>query len=188
MYKWQEEIKYIIADVLHAKNPVACLEKYVNIPNAKKIIFILCDGNQETDFRKISYNYDQSKYNIVGIGNYKNTMVLSTAILRSKSDKIPINASHIVNIDSNIASMLPAILDKKREYINQDFFNLLIYIKEQKMDLSIKPYLLEDSLNSTGMKNMNKVHKCLLAFYTFSKSSLRELYSSSCIPRNFKVP
>ena len=29
MYKWQEEIKYIIADVLHAKNPVA---KTFNIP------------------------------------------------------------------------------------------------------------------------------------------------------------
>lgn len=29
MYKWQEEIKYIIADFLHAKNPV---EKTFKIP------------------------------------------------------------------------------------------------------------------------------------------------------------
>ena len=37
MYKWQEEIKYIIADVLHAKNSVA---KTFKIPGTSLYIFI----------------------------------------------------------------------------------------------------------------------------------------------------
>ena len=37
MYKWQEEIKYIIADVLHAKNSVA---KTFKIPQHLRNQFI----------------------------------------------------------------------------------------------------------------------------------------------------
>lgn len=50
------------------------------------------------------------------------------------------------------------------------------------MDLNISPYLLEDSLNSSGMKNEARAYECLLGFFSFSNLSLQQLYSLPCSP------
>lgn len=50
MYIWPKEIQQIIAEVLHAQNPITCLEKFKNYEPAKKITFLLFDGNQTTNF------------------------------------------------------------------------------------------------------------------------------------------
>lgn len=39
MYMWPKEIQQIIAEVLYAKNPIFCLEKFKNYEPAKKITF-----------------------------------------------------------------------------------------------------------------------------------------------------
>ena len=50
------------------------------------------------------------------------------------------------------------------------------------MNLNIFPYLLEDSLNSSGMKNEARAYECLLSFFCFSNLSLQQLYSLPCSP------
>jgi hypothetical protein len=56
MYIWPKEIQQIIAEVLHAQNPITCLEKFKNYEPAKKITFLLFDGSISpmiTTFRNI---------------------------------------------------------------------------------------------------------------------------------------
>lgn len=180
MYMWPKEIQQIIAEVLHAKNPIFCLEKFKNYEPAKKITFLLFDGNQTTNFRHIIHDYSLSKYSIVNLGNYANTAIITTSMLLDKKNISAIKTAYSVNIDSNIASMLPRILKSKP--IDPDFFNFLIYIKENDLDLNISPYLLEDSLNSSGMKNEARAYECLLSFFSFSNLSLQQLYSLPCSP------
>lgn len=50
------------------------------------------------------------------------------------------------------------------------------------MVLNISPYLLEDSLNSSGMKNEARAYECLLSFFCFSNLSLQQLSSLPCVP------
>ena len=180
MYMWPKEIQQIIAEVFHAKNPISSLEKFKNYEPAKKITFLLFDGNQTTNFRHIIHDYSLSKYSIVNLGNYANTAIITTSMLLDKKNITAIKTAYSVNIDSNIASMLPRILKSKP--IDPDFFNFLIYIKENDLDLNISPYLLEDSLNSSGMKNEARAYECLLSFFSFSNLSLQQLYSLPCSP------
>jgi hypothetical protein len=41
MYMWPKEIQQIIAEVLYAKNPIFCLEKFKNYEPAKKNNFFI---------------------------------------------------------------------------------------------------------------------------------------------------
>ena len=52
MYMWPNEIKEIVAEVLHAKNPRGCLEKFKYYEPANKITFLLFDGNPTNNFRE----------------------------------------------------------------------------------------------------------------------------------------
>lgn len=180
MYIWPKEIQQIVAEVIHAKNPISCLERFKHYEPAKKITFLLFDGNQTTNFRHIIHDYNLSKYSIVNLGNYANTAIITTHMLLDKKDIHAIKTVYSVNIDSNIASMLPMILKSKT--IDPDFLNFLIYIKEKNLDLNIFPYSLEDSLNSSGMKNEARAYECLLSFFSFSDLSLQQLYSLPCSP------
>ena len=68
MYMWPNEIKEIVAEVLHAKNPITCFKKHINFPSAKNITFVLFDGNQATNFTHITHDYALSKYSLVDFG------------------------------------------------------------------------------------------------------------------------
>ncbi len=68
MYMWPNEIKEIVAEVLHAKNPITCFKKHINFPSAKNITFVLFDGNQATNFTHITHDYALSKYSMVDFG------------------------------------------------------------------------------------------------------------------------
>lgn len=180
MYTWPEKIKQIIAEVLHAKNPIVCLEKFKHYEPANKITFLLFDGNHTTNFHSLIHNYNLSKYSIVNLGDYANTAILTTSMLLDTKVLTAIKTAYSINIDSNIASMLPRIL--KDKLIDPDFLNFLIYIKKNNLVLNIYPYLLEDSFNSSGMKNEARAYECLLSFFSFSNLSLQQLYSLPCVP------
>lgn len=180
MYMWPNEIKEIVAEVLHAKNPRVCLEKFKYYEPANKITFLLFDGNPTNNFHSMIHKYNLSKYRIVNLGDYANTIILTTSMLLSTQKLTAIKTAYVINIDSNIASMLPQIL--KNKPIDPDFLNFLIYIKETDLMLNLSPYLLEDSLNSSGMKNEALAYECLLSFFCFSNLSLQQLYSLPCIP------
>lgn len=49
MYMWPNEIKEIVAEVLHAKNPITCFKKHINFPSAKNIPVV------DTFYHKINY-------------------------------------------------------------------------------------------------------------------------------------
>lgn len=73
------------------------------------------------------HNYNLSKYSIVNLGDYANTAIVTTSMLLDTKELTAIKTAYSVNIDSNIASMLPRIL--KNKPIDPDFLNFLIYIK-----------------------------------------------------------
>lgn len=177
---WPKEIKQIIAEVLHAQNPITCLEKFKIYEPAKKITFLLFDGNQTTNFQHITHNYNLSKYSIVNLGNYSNTAIITTSMLLDKKAICAIKTMYSLNIDSNIVSLLPQLLKSKP--IDPDFLNFLVYIKKNNLDLNISPYLFEDSLNSSGMKNEIRAYECLLSFFSYCNLSLQQLYFLPCSP------
>lgn len=179
MYKWPNEVKQIIEGVLQVTNPVSYLEQYINNPYARYITFLLFDGNQVTNFKDISHEFCENKYNIVNLGCYEKTTVMNTSILSEKQDMLPIRAEYIINFDSNIASFLPQILKKKQ--IEDGFFDFLQYIKKNSLNLNLLPYVLEDSLNSTGMRNNARAYECLLSFFTFDRISIEELEALPCM-------
>lgn len=180
MYKWPNDIKQIVGSVLNSQNPVRCLEEYIDNTSAQDITFLLFDGNQTTSFSNVTHKYSQNKYRIVNLGNYNNTAVINTSILSAKQNLIPLKTSYVINLDSNIASLLPKII--KDSPIENDFLNFLKYIKSNNLNLSLSPYLLEDSLNSSGMKNNSRAYECLLGYFVFDRISLNELISLPSVP------
>jgi len=76
--------------------------------------------------------------------------------------------------------MLPKIIKDKP--LDNDLFSFLEFIKTNNLNLNLLPYLLEDSLNSTGMGNEASVYECLLSFFTFKRLSLTELNSLPMTP------
>lgn len=180
MYKWPNELKQIIEGVLQATNPVSFLEQYIDNACARDITFLLFDGNQVTGFKDISHEFCEHKYNIINLGCYEKTAVLNTSILSEKQEILPIRAKYLINLDSNIASFLPQILKKRN--IENGFFNFLQYVKKNNLNLSLLPYVLEDSLNSTGMRNNARAYECLLSFFIFDRISALELETLPCIP------
>ena len=160
MYIWPKEIQQIIAEVLHAQNPITCLEKFKNYEPAKKITFLLFDGNQTTNFQYITHDYNLSKYRIVNLGNYANTAIITTSMLLDKNDLTAIKTAYSVNIDSNIVSMLPQLL--KNKPITPDFLNFLVYIKKNNLDLNI--YLLNSLFLSIHIVHHKKFYTNHLLF------------------------
>lgn len=180
MYKWPDETKQIISEVLQASNPIECLKQFIYNPFAKDITFLLFDGNAETNFKSISHEFSLHKYNIVNLGCYERMILINTSILSAKQNSIPIRTEYLINLDSNIASFLSKII--KNNQIEDCLWNFLYYIKKNNLNLSMVPYVLEDSLNSTGMQNNDRAYECLLSFFTFDRVTLDEFKALPCIP------
>ena len=173
MYKCPDTVKEIIEGVLLAPNPVRYLARYVDDPSARDITFLLFDGNQETNFRGISHESCANKYHIVNLGCYERTVVLSTAILSEKREELLLKTEYLINLDSNMVSFLPGLL--KNGPIDSGFLEFLRYVKQNRLNLDLLPHLLEDSLNSTGMRNHARAYECLLAFFAFDRRSAQEI-------------
>ena len=180
MYLWPREIQNIVEGVLQAENPVRYLERRKDDPWAQEIIFLLFDGSQTTNFREISHEFCERKYNIVNLGCYEKTIVLRASAFLEGREEMPIKTEYLVNLDSNIASFLPQILRKTQ--VEEGFFAFLKYIKEWNLNLSMLPYVLEDSLNATGMKNDARAYECLLGFFAFDRLTPQELEMLPCVP------
>ena len=71
MYLWPREIQNRVEGVLQAENPVRYLERRKDDPWAQEIIFLLFDGSQTTNFREISHEFCERKYNIVNLAVMK---------------------------------------------------------------------------------------------------------------------
>ena len=120
MYLWPREIQNIVEGVLQSENPVRYLERRKADPWAQEIIFLLFDGSQTTNFREISHEFCERKYNIVNLGCYEKTIVLRASAFLEGREEMPIKTEYLVNLDSNIASFLPQILRKTQ--VEEGFF------------------------------------------------------------------
>lgn len=178
MYQWPAEVKEIIGSILYARNPISEYEKYLFSPFISKINVILFDGNGNTDFEKVNNEIKFNKYSIVNLGDYNKTLLLDSKMWNSAKKELLIRHAPSINLDSNIISMLQKQF-QSNQIIDQDFFNLLIHIKQNNIRLNSSPYLLEDSLNSSGMKNEKKAYLSLLRFFTFDRITLNDLHSLS---------
>lgn len=178
MYQWPAEVKEIIGSILYTKNPISEYEKYLFSPFISRINVILFDGNGNTDFEKVNNEIQINKYSIVNLGDYNKTILLDSKMWNSAKKELLIRHAPSINLDSNIISMLQKQFQSD-QIIDQDFFDLLIHIKQNNLKLNSSPYLLEDSLNSSGMKNEEKAYLSLLRFFTFDRITLNDLHSLS---------
>ncbi len=183
MNNWPKNITILATKVLRSTNPIYTLEKYMDMDIDGKITFLLFDGKPTNNFKSIDYNFSQNNYSIIKLWNYENMCIINSKMfINRKSDIIYTPIQHYLNLDSNIVSLFPQLLEKNK--IDDGFFSLLEYIKKNKIKLSLSPYVFEDSLNSSGMRNKNKAYKCLLAFFAFDRIQLDELNSLPLISNN----
>ena len=83
-------------------------------------------------------------------------------------------SAHLVCLDSNIISQLPAYFSNKGTGQLNSFIDYLI---SERIKISALPYMIEDSFNSSGMKNNIKVYNCVLHYAVLRRLSDGILYS-----------
>lgn len=171
MDNWDKQIYNFASMVINSKNPVNTYLSNRDIIIKYKPIVLLFDGKQIIKTNNMFYKeYKNNTYQIKPIANYKNLCVLnlSTFSHLSSSDFQALKIVSFVNLDSNIVSLLPKYFEKES---NQDFTDLIEYIINEKLNISSIPYFLEDSLNSSGMKNDEKVYRSTLYYCVLRRLS-----------------
>jgi hypothetical protein len=165
MYKWPENKKKFIYEILNVNNPISYFEN--NICEASGVMVLLFDGMGNTDFAKENLEICLGQYSIVNLGDYNKTIVLDDTLWKKQENgKMVIKIGQCINFDSNIVSMLlKQFTDPKIE--KQEFLSLIKYIKKKNITVSCSPYLFEDSLNRNGMKNEQKAYMTLLYYFIF---------------------
>lgn len=163
MDNWDKQICNFASTVISSKNPVKTYLSNRDIVNKYKPIVLLFDGDQIDKTNNMFYKeYKNDTYQIKPIANYQNLGVLNLSIFSSDFQSLKI--ASFVNLDSNIVSLLPKYFEKKNNQDFADLSDLIEYIINEKLNISSIPYFLEDSLNSSGMKNDEKVYKSTLYY------------------------
>ena len=169
MYKWPENKKKFIYEILNDKNPVSYFEN--NICQSSGIKVLLFDGLGNTDLAKKNIEMSFGKYSIVNLGNYNKTIVLYDNLWkRQENGIVAIKVGHCINFDSNIVSvLLKQLTDPQKE--NEELLSFMKFIKNKNITVSCSPYLFENSLNRSGMRNQQKAYKALLYYFNFLRLS-----------------
>lgn len=171
MNNWDKQIYNFAAAVISSTDPVNTFLSNRDIVIKYKPIVLLFDGKQiEKKNNTFFEEYKNDTYQIKPIANYQNLGVLNLGIFSSSDSQI-LQIASFVNLDSNIVSLLPKYFKKEN---NQNFANLadlIEYIINEKLNISSIPYFLEDSLNSSGMKNDEKVYKSTLYYCVLRRLS-----------------
>lgn len=175
MYKWPQSKKDFVKGLFVANNPITYFRN--NISETSEMKVLLFDGQGNSDFARSNIETSFGKYSIVNLGDYSKTIVLD-----NKSWNKLINGSTFVeigqclNFDSNIISLLPRLF-RGLNNENPDLLLLMRYIKNKNISVSCSPYLFEDSLNRSGMKNREKAYMTLLYYFIFNRLSKNEFNS-----------
>lgn len=167
MNNWDKQIYNFAGAVISSIDPVNTFLSNRDIVIKYKPILLLFDGKQiEKKNNTFFEEYINDTYQIKPIANYQNLGVLNPSIFSSDFQSLKI--ASFVNLDSNIVSLLPKYFEKKNK---QDFADLIEYIINMELNISSIPYFLEDSLNSSGMKNDEKVYKSTLYYCVLRRLS-----------------
>lgn len=171
MNNWDKQIYNFAAVVISSINPVNTFLSNRDIVIKYKPIVLLFDGKQSVITNNMFYKeYKNDTYQIKPIANYQNLGILNPGIFSSSDSQI-LQIASFVNLDSNIVSLLPKYFKKENNQNFADLADLIEYIINEKLNISSIPYFLEDSLNSSGMKNDEKVYKSTLYYCVLRRLS-----------------
>ena len=171
MDNWDKQICNFASMVINSKNPVDTYRSNRDIVIKYKPIVLLFDGKQSVITNNMFYKECKNgTYQIKPIANYQNLGVLNLGIFSSSDSQI-LQIASFVNLDSNIVSLLPKYFKKENNQNFADLADLIEYIINEKLNISSIPYFLEDSLNSSGMKNDEKVYKSTLYYCVLRRLS-----------------
>ena len=170
MNNWDKQIYNFAGAVISSIDPVNTFLSNRDIVIKYKPIVLLFDGKQiEKKNNTFFEEYINDTYQIKPIANYQNLGVLNHSIFSSDFQSLKI--ASFVNLDSNIVSLLPKYFEKKNKQDFADLSDLIEYIINMELNISSIPYFLEDSLNSSGMKNDEKVYKSTLYYCVLRRLS-----------------
>lgn len=170
MNNWDKQIYNFAGAVISSIDPVNTFISNRDIVIKYKPIVLLFDGKQiEKKNNTFFEEYINDTYQIKPIANYQNLGVLNPSIFSSDFQSLKI--ASFVNLDSNIVSLLPKYFKKKNKQDFADLSDLIEYIINMELNISSIPYFLEDSLNSSGMKNDEKVYKSTLYYCVLRRLS-----------------
>lgn len=170
MNNWDKQIYNFAGAVISSIDPVNTFISNRDIVIKYKPIVLLFDGKQiEKKNNTFFEEYINDTYQIKPIANYQNLGVLNPSIFSSDFQSLKI--ASFVNLDSNIVSLLPKYFEKKNKQDFADLSDLIEYIINMELNISSIPYFLEDSLNSSGMKNDEKVYKSTLYYCVLRRLS-----------------
>lgn len=170
MNNWDKQIYNFAGAVISSIDPVNTFLSNRDIVIKYKPIVLLFDGKQiEKKNNTFFEEYINDTYQIEPIANYQNLGVLNPSIFSSDFQSLKI--ASFVNLDSNIVSLLPKYFEKKNKQDFADLSDLIEYIINMELNISSIPYFLEDCLNSSGMKNDEKVYKSTLYYCVLRRLS-----------------
>lgn len=170
MNNWDKQIYNFAGAVISSIDPVNTFLSNRDIVIKYKPIVLLFDGKQiEKKNNTFFEEYINDTYQIKPIANYQNLGVLNPSIFSSDFQSLKI--ASFVNLASNIVSLLPKYFEKKNKQDFADLSDLIEYTINMELNISSIPYFLEDSLNSSGMKNDEKVYKSTLYYCVLRRLS-----------------
>lgn len=172
-YQWPENKKNFVKGLFMASNPITYFETNTNETSGIKVL--LFDGQGDTYFARNNIEINLGKYSIINLGDYNKAIILDEkAWNKPREGLVAVKVGQCLNFDSNIISLLPKLFRDSNNR-DQELLTLMKYIKQKNVSVNCSPYLFEDSLNRSGMKNNEKAYVTLLYYSIFNRLSENEL-------------
>lgn len=161
--------------VLCSDEPEKEIEEHKDEFIKNDVSFLFFDLKYTSRFQDIVSIYDKNGYSIFEFMKYENTILLPM-----QGDKINIIADATIDLDSNIMSMLRG---SQYSLQNQDFLDFAEFISRNHIQLNAIPYFLEASMNTSAMKDLESVRKCLVNYFCFSRMCNENKFYSEYMPQ-----
>lgn len=161
--------------VLCSDEPEKEIEEHKDEFIKNDVSFLFFDLKYTSRFQDIVSIYDKNGYSIFEFMKYENTILLPM-----QGDKINIIADATIDLDSNIMSMLRG---SQYSLQNQDFLDFAEFISRNQIQLNAIPYFLEASMNTSAMKDLESVRKCLVNYFCFSRMCNENKFYSEYMPQ-----
>lgn len=168
MITWPPDIKHHAKNLLHLDDPLPYFSKYAREGELNGLTFVMVDKPCDSNFKYINNQCQFGKYRICNLGNYDNAFVLLPNLFCSNPFGFgEFGVVHLVSLDSNIISKLPRYFTYQSQDENLNRF--VEHFINSNINICGFPYLMEDSLNSSGMQNKIKVYDCMRYYALFRR-------------------
>ncbi|MFS0655492.1 hypothetical protein [Bacillus sp. 179-C3.3 HS] len=143
-----------VKEVLTSKEPLKAYKYFSAMLSDFRFFMFDNNSNNMPIFEDKQFGH----YQIQGIADYKNTVVLDDTLDYSK-----LRVNHCIDFDSNILGNLYALFFGHLKEKDLDLLKMLCFLKENKIQINCSPYLLECVLNNFTI-NKDIVYNNLKAF------------------------